>query len=196
MTKVVAAWGRSLCLVLPSRRVSDAESGKNGTESDEENSGESSDSGGKDSNESGNESGAESGAESGGESGGESDDVSSGESGGESGVDSNFDDIEETSDLRKGRSIEGTFYGRAGDKIGVWTSYKRFDPAESSSADFLSRRDFVQAPGCRDRGLAGCRERRQLEHGFTGLVAGGLQLPTDARSHHAWPIFQEDAALE
>ena len=56
-----------------------------------------------------------------------------------------------TVELRKGRGakLEGTFTGRAGDKLGVWDSYLRFDAdAECSpNTHWLWRGDFVSAPG-------------------------------------------------
>ena len=59
-----------------------------------------------------------------------------------------------TVELRKGRGakLEGTFIGRAGDKLGVWDSYLRFDAVESCSegVQFLWRGDCVKTPAASD----------------------------------------------
>lgn len=82
--------------------------------------------------------------------GGESD-------GGESdGSDFNFPTCEVTAELRKGKRVEGTFVGRDGDTLGVWTAYLRFTPAESSSEDtcYLWRGDLVATPSSKRAVLA------------------------------------------
>ena len=59
-----------------------------------------------------------------------------------------------TVELRKGRGakLEGTFIGGAGDKLGVWDSYLRFDAVESCSegVQFLWRGDCVKTPAASD----------------------------------------------
>ena len=113
-----------------------------------------------------------------------------------SGVDSNFDGDEETAALFKGRSIQGTFAGQAGDTIGVWTAYKRFDPVENSSANFLTRRNFVKAPGTERAVLVRILGPRLVATGkqplskhaisacYTALVVpGGSMQPCPTYSH-------------
>ena len=60
---------------------------------------------------------------------------------------SNYPTDEVTAELLKGRRVVGSFHGRAGDTLGVWSSYLRFDPAgDEKNAQFLARGDFVETP--------------------------------------------------
>ena len=58
----------------------------------------------------------------------------------------NFPDDESTAELCKGRSVVGTLFGRAGDMLGVWITYLRFDPAEGTAMDYIMRGDLVKTP--------------------------------------------------
>ena len=128
------------------------------------------------------------GSESGGTSDGASSDVASGDgasSGASSASDFNFPKVEVTAELRKGKRVEGTFHGRAGDVLGVWTPYLRFIPAEgcSDATGHLWRGHVVDTPSAKGAVLVRI---------LGGIKVGGSRAHTSQQACYVCLLFSPD----